>query len=172
MHLLPKSEDTMKPIINYVQDVDRINCQKNFVIFGRTQFTTRRTKGCQSGSKGCKDRQLIPKTILEDCRKRIKNLNVAWIDYGKTFNSVPHSWTEKSTELTKVINKTVKFCKVSMVERSTQLQLKPNKGLKHSRCIMINRGTFQGDSQSKPLFCIAVILLTQELNGSKYGYQV
>jgi hypothetical protein len=33
------------------------------------------------GSKGCKDQLLIPKTMFEDCNKRKKELNLAWIDY-------------------------------------------------------------------------------------------
>jgi hypothetical protein len=64
-------------------------------------------KGCHSGSKGCKDQLLISKAILEDCKKRGRNLNMAWIDYQKAFDSVPHSWIEKSTELIGVNNKIV-----------------------------------------------------------------
>jgi hypothetical protein len=35
-------------------------------------------------------------TIYDDCRKRRRNLNTAWINYEKAFDSVPHSWTGKS----------------------------------------------------------------------------
>jgi hypothetical protein len=31
-----------------------------------------------------------------------RNLCVAWTDYQKAFDSVPHSWVEKSTELVEV----------------------------------------------------------------------
>jgi hypothetical protein len=51
------------------------------------------------GSKGCKDQLMISKTIYEDCRRRNKNLSIAWIDYQKAFGSVPHSWVENSIEL-------------------------------------------------------------------------
>jgi hypothetical protein len=34
-------------------------------------------KGCNFGSKGCKDQLLISKAILEDCKKRRKSLNMA-----------------------------------------------------------------------------------------------
>ena len=33
---------------------------------------------------------LVDKTILPDCRKRHKNLRIAWIDYKKAY-MVPHS---------------------------------------------------------------------------------
>ena len=35
---------------------------------------------------------LIDKTILRDCRKRHINLRMAWIDYKKAYDMVPHSW--------------------------------------------------------------------------------
>jgi hypothetical protein len=112
------------------------------------------------------------KAILEDCKKIIKYLNMAWIDYQKAFDSVPHIWIEKSIELIGVNNKIVKFCKLSMGKWSTKLQLKTNQELMQSRLIKINRGIFRGDSLSTLLFCIALIPLTNELNRSKCGYQV
>jgi len=39
-----------------------------------------------------------------------KNLNIAWIDYQKEFDIVPHSWVEKSIELVGVNSKIVRFC--------------------------------------------------------------
>jgi hypothetical protein len=83
------------------------------------------------------------------------------IDYEKAFDSVPHSWIEKSIELIGVNNKTVKFCKLSMEKWSTKLQLKTNQELMQSKLIKLNRGIFQGDSLSPLIFCIALIPLTK-----------
>ena len=55
-------------------------------------------KGCNRGSKECKDQLLISKEILQECKRR-KKLSMAWIDYQKAFDRVPHSWTIKSLEL-------------------------------------------------------------------------
>jgi hypothetical protein len=71
-----------------------------------------------------------------------KNLNIAWVDYEKASGSVPHSWLEKSTELTGVNNTIVKFCKLSVEKWRTHPQLKINKGLMQSRSIDIKRGIF------------------------------
>ncbi|XP_023711182.1 uncharacterized protein LOC111866445 [Cryptotermes secundus] len=84
-------------------------------------------KGCHPGSKGCKDQLLISKAILEDCRRRKKNLNMAWIDYQKAFDRVPHSWIEKSMELVGVNDSIVKFCKHSMEKWNIKLQLRTNR---------------------------------------------
>ena len=56
-------------------------------------------KGCYRGSKGCKDQLLISKAILQECKRRKKNLSTAWIDYQKAFERVPYSWKIKSLEL-------------------------------------------------------------------------
>jgi len=66
-------------------------------------------KGCHPGSKGCKDQLVISKAIYEDCRRRNKNLSIAWIDYQKACDSVPHSWVEKSIELVGVTVKLLDF---------------------------------------------------------------
>ena len=34
------------------------------------------------------------KMILENCTNRNTNLSIAWIDYKRAFDSVPHSWIE------------------------------------------------------------------------------
>jgi len=66
-------------------------------------------KGCHPGSKGYKDQLMISKAIYEDCRRRDKNSSIAWIDYQKTFDSVPHSWVEKSIVLVGVNSKVSDF---------------------------------------------------------------
>jgi len=40
--------------------------------------------------KVCKGQVMISKAIYEDCRRRNMNLSIAWIDYQKGFDSVPH----------------------------------------------------------------------------------
>ena len=40
-------------------------------------------EGCRRGSYGCKDQFLINKMILENCKKRKRNLSCQWIDYRK-----------------------------------------------------------------------------------------
>jgi len=57
---------------------------------------------------------MISKTIYENCRRRNKILSIAWNDYQKAFDSVPHSWVEKSIELVGVNSKIVRFCKLSV----------------------------------------------------------
>jgi hypothetical protein len=59
-----------------------------------------------------------------------------------------------------------------MEKWNSKLQLKTIQELMQSKPIQISRGIFQGDSSSPPLFCIALIPLTRELNRSGCGYRV
>jgi hypothetical protein len=68
-------------------------------------------KGCCTGSKGCKDQLLISKATLQECKCWKKNLCMAWIDYQKAFDRVPHSWIIKPLELIGLNNKVISFTK-------------------------------------------------------------
>jgi len=129
-------------------------------------------KGCHPGSKGCKDQLMISKAIYEDCRRRNKNLSIAWIDCQKAFYSVPHSWVEKSIELVGVNSKIVRFCKLSMEKWNIRFILKTKQEVMQSQPIQIRRGIFQRDFLSPLIFCIALVPLTNELNRADCGYQV
>ena len=76
-------------------------------------------KGCLKKSRGTKDQLLIDKMILRDCRKRHKNLGMAWIDYKKAYDMVPHSWILESLELVQVSGNILKFLKRSMANWQT-----------------------------------------------------
>jgi hypothetical protein len=90
----------------------------------------------------------------------------------KAYDSVPHSWVEKSIELVGVNSKIVRFCKLSMKKWNKRLSLKTQQEVMQSQPIQIRRGIFQGDSLSPLLFCIALIPLTNELNRADCGYQI
>lgn len=47
-------------------------------------------KGCRKGSRGTKDQLLVDMAILKKYR-RLTNLSMAWIDYKKAYDMVPHS---------------------------------------------------------------------------------
>ena len=48
-------------------------------------------------------------------------LSIAWIDYQKAFDSVPHSWLEKSVALVGVNRKIVRFYKLFMEKWNIRL---------------------------------------------------
>jgi hypothetical protein len=128
-------------------------------------------KGCHPGNKGCKAEIIISKAIYQDCKRKNKNLSIAWIDYQKAFDSVPHSWVEKSTELVGVNSKIVRFCKLSVNKWTTMLHLNIKQEVMRSQPIQIQKGIFQGDSLLPLLFCIALTTLKNKLNRDDCEYQ-
>ena len=67
-------------------------------------FIPEEQKGNRRNSQGTKDQLLIDKMILRNTRRRKTNLHVAWIDYKKAFDSLPHSWVAKCLEIKDSIN--------------------------------------------------------------------
>ena len=59
-------------------------------------------KGCRKGSRGTKDQLLIDKAVLRDARVKKRCLAMAWIDYQKAYDMLPHSWILETLGLIKV----------------------------------------------------------------------
>jgi len=71
-------------------------------------------KGCCRGLKGCKDQLLISRAILHDCKSRKTNVCMAWTNYQKAFDSMPHSWIIKSLKLTGINTKMIFLTKEAL----------------------------------------------------------
>ena len=65
----------------------------------RKKILPEEQKGCKRGSRGTKDQLSIDKTVLKDYKKRHTNLSMAWIDYRKAYDLVPHSWVNECMKM-------------------------------------------------------------------------
>jgi len=128
-------------------------------------------KFCYRGSKGCKDQLLISKAILQECKCKKKILSMAWIDYQKAFDRMPHSWIIKALELIGINNKVLLFIKKVMTYWKTRMSLHAENKLIETEDIKIQCGIFQGDSISSLLFCICLTPLTEQLNRLNTVYE-
>ena len=72
---------------------------------------------------------MINNAILENCRKRKRNLSTTLIDYKKAFGSVPHSWIIKCMTLYKVHPMITNFIKSSMTRWKTNMTLIHKQGV-------------------------------------------
>jgi hypothetical protein len=68
---------------------------------------------------------------------RIYYVSMAWIEYQKAFDSVPHRWVEKSIALVRVNIKIVRFCKLFMEKWNLRLLLKTTQEVMQSQPIQI-----------------------------------
>ena len=48
-------------------------------------------KGCRKGSRGTNNLHYIDRAVIKEVKSRNKNLAMAWIDYKKAYDVVPHS---------------------------------------------------------------------------------
>ncbi|XP_063956544.1 uncharacterized protein LOC135154347 [Lytechinus pictus] len=124
-------------------------------------------KGCRKGSRGTKEQLCIDKGIMKDSKKRKTNLAMAWIDYKKAYDMVPHSWIIESMEMLGVADNIRRFLITSMTRWRTKLE---SNGEVLGE-VGIKRGIFQGDSLSPLLFVMAMTPLTKVLRRSRLGYE-
>ena len=106
--------------------------------------------------------------ILQDCKKGHKNLAMAWVDYRKAYDLVPHSWILECLELSQISENINKFLENTMKNWAMELT---SCGGNLGR-VDIRRGIFQGDSLSPLLFVICMIPLTKVLRKIKAGYVI
>ena len=123
-------------------------------------------KGCRRKSRGTKDQLLIDKMILQDCRRRHTNLAMAWVDYKKAYDMVPHSWIMECLKLVQVSDNVIDFIEKSMKKWQTELT---SYGEILGK-VNMRRGIFQGDSLSPLLFVICMIPITSVLRKVRAGY--
>ena len=110
-------------------------------------------KSYRRKSRGRKDQLMIDKMILKNCKRRLTNLNLAWIDYKKAYDMVPHSWIIECLEIFKVSQNITTLIRNSMKNWRVELT---SMGQKLGE-VNIRRGIFQGDSLSPILFVMALI---------------
>ena len=99
-------------------------------------------------------------------------MSMAWIEYRKAFDSVPHDRIMKSVKLFKVSPIIVYYLKSNILNWEITLFLSHESGNLKSKRVGINRGIFQEDSLPPLLLCLALIPFNTELNRTGYGCKI
>ena len=119
----------------------------------REKILPEEQKGYRRGSRGTKDQLLIDKMVLKDCTKRHTNLSMAWIDYRKAYDLVPHSWVNEYMEMFGIAENLRTFLQKSM--QQWRLSLTANG--EDLGEVNVKRGIFQGGSLSPLLFGLSMV---------------
>ena len=122
----------------------------------REKILPEEQKGYRRGSRGTKDQLLIDKMVLKDCTKRHTNLSMAWIDYRKAYDLVPHSWVNEYMEMFGIAENLRTFLQKSM--QQWRLSLTANG--EDLGEVNVKRGIFQGDSLSPLIFVLSMVPLS------------
>ena len=179
-YLLPKTTETYQPknyrpitcLSTIYKLLTSIITDRTYAFIESNDLFPIEQKGCKRGSYGCKDQLLINRMVIENCKSRHRTLSMAWIDYRKAFDSVPHNWIIKTLQLQKISSIIINLLKVNMSFWKTNLILSHENGTLRSNPIDVKCGIFQGDSLSPLIFCLALAPLSQILNDTGYGYKI
>ena len=113
-----------------------------YMFLDENEMLPEEQNGSKRSSTGKERCLLVDKTILADCKQRHKNLTMAWIDYKKAYDMVPHSWIVECLELYGISNRIISFLERSMTNWRVQLtSCRESLGT-----VNVRRGIFQGDS--------------------------
>ncbi|XP_055637371.1 uncharacterized protein LOC129776028 [Toxorhynchites rutilus septentrionalis] len=178
--LLPKDSNTLNPSkyrpITYLSSLYKIlssiitakvsaHCEQHHII-------AEEQKGCRKNTHGCKDQAIIDAAIVGQAVYNQRNLSMAYIDYRKAYDSIPHLFLVRVLELYKIDPVVVRFLQHAMRQWSTSLHLSDGENVLQSRTLQIKRGIFQGDSFSPLWFCLALNPLSRTLNRNGHGYKI
>ena len=116
-------------------------------------------KECRKGSRVTAELLYIDQHILNESKTRRKNLVIAWIDYKKAYDMVPHSWIIHCLKMYKISHEVINFIEKTM--KTWRVKLTAG-GISLAET-KIKRGIFQGDAISPLLFIIAMMPLNHIL---------
>ena len=93
--------------------------------------------------------------MLRDCKKRLTNLSMAYIDYRKVYDLVPHSWITNCLTMFRISENVIQFLQRSM----KQWRMSLTSNWEGTGEVSVKRGMFQGDSLSPLLFVLCMVLM-------------
>ena len=120
------------------------------------RFLPEEQKGCRKCSRGTNNLLYIDRAVIKEVKSRNKNLAMAWIDYKKAYDIVPHSWIIECLDLFGVAEN-IKRLLVNSMKKWKVMLCSGNSELGE---VEIKRGIFHGDSLSPLLFVLALIQLS------------
>ena len=124
-------------------------------------------RALKRGEWGCTHAHLLDTAIVSDTIKSgntRKKLAVAWIDYAKAYDSIPHSLFLWCMRKTHVSNLLIHFIAKLMSRWSTTFSWKNGGKSQCTRPMRISNGLLQGDSLSPLAFCLCVAPVSFALN--------
>ena len=145
-----------------------IFAEKAYKHLDDNSLLTDEQKGCKKNTRGTKDHLILDKEMLRNCRRRLTNLSMGWLDFKKAYDMVPHSWIIEVLKMFGITDNLVKLITASMSDWKTCIYAN-NTFLGR---VKISRGIFQGDSFSPLLFVLALNPISIALKDIKMGYSL
>ena len=114
-------------------------------------------RAMRRGHRGCLDALLVDGAITESHTVRRDNLSVAWIDFQKAYDRVPHRWIIRALSAIGAPERIVRLVDSLAKNWETVFEARTGQGITRTKRIPYKRGVYQGDSLSPLLFCLCII---------------
>lgn len=113
---------------------------------------------------------ILDRTIVRDAVYKRKPLSIAWIDFAKAFDSVPHKYM-----LWVINNLGVPQIQIDLIAKLMSNWVLTFEGFekgkyKKSTPLRVKNGVLQGDTLSPLLFCLCVAPISHYLDSTLYKY--
>ena len=120
----------------------------------------------RGGVWGCTHALTLDQTMTADAQhQKQRAISVAWIDYAKAFDSVPHSYIKWLLSAVRVPNPLKQFLSCLMKQWRVKYEVRgPGGKTERSSYLQIRSGVLQGDSFSPLLFCLAMAPISHAIN--------
>lgn len=141
--------------------------EKMYRHFNSNDIIAPEQKGCIKGTMGCKEQLTIDTVTVKHASMKKRNLSMAYIDYAKAFDSVPHDWLLHILKIYKVHPKITMLLTEVMKHWKVNLNVAGNK----LGDVKIGRGIYQGDALSPLWFVMALNPLSSILRDTDLGYR-
>ena len=131
-------------------------------------------KALRRGRRGCLDALTVDAAIAREAQVDKRDLSVAWIDYRKAYDMVPHRWIRGALKAIRAPKQVRRLVRRLVPLWQTNLTVRTAQGTT-SIPVTLKRGVFQGDSLSPLLFCICIAPLSLRLRkrtGFRSAHQV
>ena len=130
-------------------------------------------RALQKNVWGCTHALIADQTLVADAfDQKQRPLSVAWIDYAKAFDSVPHKYILWVLEAMQVPSPLRKLIQNLMMQWRVKYEVRGKRGkVNRSQFLWIKSGVLQGDSFSPLLFCLSMAPLSLALNTSDLRYR-
>ena len=125
-------------------------------------------KALRKGHRGCHDALMIDSMIVESAMVNKSELSVAWVDYQKAYDRVPHGWL---LTVLRAINapRNVRKCVRRLMRKWVTVFSVGRRKIVRVE-ITLKRGLFQGDALSPLLFCLSILPMSHALRETGKGF--
>ena len=123
-------------------------------------------RAIRRGNRGCVDALMIDSMIAKEASVRRRDLSVAWIDYQKAYDRVPHDWIGWMLSAIKAPF-SVQYAVSHLKAKWSSVFCVGTGDATVKTELTFRRGLFQGDSLSPLLFCLSIAPISMALRATK-----